>query len=214
MVLEVGDSGPGIPEELREHLFDPFFTTKDPAHGTGLGLFTVETITTAHGGFVTVDGGGGGSGARGDAGDGPAGARFRVVLPVAPRHAREAVHRSVLPPLEGRGELVLLADDEEAVREIAAGVLEASGYRTLLAADGHAALRRFEERSSEVRVAVIDLMMPHMDGLETIRALRALAPGVPIIAMSGVEDPAEDRAPGSADDSEAPAEADFSCPSR
>jgi len=197
VVLEVADSGPGIPHELREQVFDPFFTTKDPAHGTGLGLFTVETIATAHGGFVEVA-------SRTDrsslAADEPAGARFRVYLPVAPRHEGEAVRRSVLPPLEGRGELVLLADDEEAVREIAAGVLEASGYRTLLAADGRAALARFEERRNEVRVAVIDLMMPRMDGLETIRALRTAEPDLPIIAMSGVE--------GDGEPGEAPAGAD------
>jgi len=177
VLIEVADSGPGIPRELREQVFDPFFTTKDPAHGTGLGLFTVETITSAHGGFVEI-----GDGAR--KGEG---ARFRVYLPVAPRHDREADRRSLLPPLEGRGELVLLADDEEAVREIAAGVLEASGYRILLAADGRAALDRFEERRGEVRVAVVDLMMPRMDGAEAIRALRATEPDLPIIAMSGFE---------------------------
>ena len=192
VVLEVADSGPGIPRELREQVFDPFFTTKDPAHGTGLGLFTVETIAAAHGGFVDVgDGSDDGERAGGDRG-----ARLRVVLPVTPRHDREADRHSVLPPLDGRGELVLLVDDEEAVREIAAGVLEASGYRTVLAADGHAALARFEERRNEVRVAVVDLMMPHMGGLEAIHALRALDPELPIIAMSGVEQPGDGQGEG------------------
>ncbi len=178
VLLEVADTGPGIPRELRHRVFDPFFTTKDPEHGTGLGLFTVETIVAAHGGFIEIDGG-------------PAGGTlFSVYLPVARESDPEGSWRSILPSPRGDGELVLLADDDEAVREIAASVLEASGYRTVLAADGRAALRRFEERRAEVKAVVMDLRMPHLDGGAAIRALRELEPGLPIVAMSGDENAA------------------------
>ncbi len=176
VVIEVADTGPGIPEDVRQRVFDPFYTTKDPDQGTGLGLFTVETIVDAHGGFLEVT-------------DSPSGgARFLVHLPVAGGRTEEVGRgRMLVPETDGRGELVLIVDDEEAVREIAAGVLEASGYRTVPAADGSVALDRFEERRPEIRVAVVDMMMPKMDGTETIRALRRLDPKLPIIAMSGIE---------------------------
>lgn len=181
VVLEVTDTGPGIPDELRRKVFDPFFTTKKLGHGTGLGLFTVDSIVSTHGGFVEV--------ARGSAGRG---ARLLVYLPVTGRRQRRTDERAALTSaLDGNGELILIVDDEEAVREIAAGVLEASGYRTVPAADGLAAVSRFEERRAEVRAVVIDMVMPRMGGAETICTLRKLDPHLPIIAMSGIDSGSE-----------------------
>lgn len=173
--LEVADTGPGIPEELRPQIFDPFFSTKEPGHGTGLGLFTVERIVTAHGGFVDL-------GAASEEG----GTRFRVYLPTE-RAGEGKGGRSLLPALpRGHGELVLIIDDEEAIRELAAGVLRASGYRTLLAADGCSGLSRFEEHRPDVCVVLIDIRIPGTDGVQTIRALRRLDPDVRIVALEGI----------------------------
>ncbi len=174
--LEVSDTGPGIPEEFRSQVFEPFFTTKEPGSGTGLGLFTVERIVRAHGGFVELT-----------TVSERRGTRFRIYLPLEEARAGRA-GRCLLPVLpQGDGELVLIVDDEEAIRELAAGVLEISGYRTLLAADGSAGLARFEEHGAEVRVVVVDLRMPGSDGAQTISTLRLRAPGVRIIALGGVD---------------------------
>lgn len=187
--LRVADTGPGIPVALRHRVFDPFFTTKDPGHGTGLGLFSVERIVTAHGGFVEIA----------DVREGQ-GALFVLYLPVTGRRSEETGRRqAVLPSLESDGELVLVVDDEEAVREIAAGVLEAAGYRTLAAADGQEARRLLEEHGSEVRAAVVDLVMPGVDGGATIEALRRLRPDLPVIAISGLDDRIQGTPPPGAD---------------
>jgi PAS domain S-box-containing protein len=177
--IGVIDTGVGIPEQNLTKIFDPFFTTKEHGQGTGLGLSTVAGIVRSHGGFVNVYSEFG------------RGARFKVYLPaIAAAHSEPAKpsHRDL--PV-GNGELVLVIDDESAIREVARETLSAFGYRVMIASDGAEAMAVFAAHRSEVKVVLTDMMMPYMDGPATIRALRRLDPKVRIIATSGLK--AEDK---------------------
>ncbi len=171
--IAVADTGEGIPQQLLSKIFDPFFTTKEQGKGTGLGLSTVQGIVKSHGGFVNV---------YSEVGKGT---EFKIYLPVAesPHAISEAV-RTDWPT--GNGELILVVDDEAAVRELAKNVLETFGYRALVAGDGAEAMAIYAERRDEIQAVVTDLMMPVMDGPATIRALQRLNPKIKIIAVSGL----------------------------
>jgi signal transduction histidine kinase/CheY-like chemotaxis protein len=177
--IGVIDTGLGIPEQNLTKIFDPFFTTKEQGQGTGLGLSTVAGIVRSHGGFVNVYSEFG------------RGARFKVYLPaIAAAHSEPAKpsHRDL--PV-GNGELVLVIDDESAIREVARETLSAFGYRVMIASDGAEAMAVFAAHMGDVKVVLTDMMMPYMDGPATIRALRRLDPKVKIIATSGLK--AEDK---------------------
>lgn len=173
--LLVRDSGFGIPPEILDKIFDPFFTTKKHGEGTGLGLSTVAGILRSHGGFVNV---------YSEIGKG---SHFTIYLPAsqAPQAAHPPVARPDLPL--GHGELILVVDDEESIREVAKETLAAFGYEVVTASDGTDALAQFAARKDEIRVVLTDMMMPYMDGPATIRALRKLNPEMPIIATSGLK---------------------------
>jgi PAS domain S-box-containing protein len=173
--ITVGDTGMGIPPEIMDRIFDPFFTTKEQGKGTGLGLATVLGIVKGHEGFIQV------SSTPGN------GSRFVVYLPAT------TVEVPVLPEAEapiipkGNGECILVVDDEDAVRMVYQKTLERNGYQVMTAADGTEALARFAEQIGQVKLVLTDMMMPHMDGLATIRSLRRMAPHLPIIAATGVD---------------------------
>jgi CheY-like chemotaxis protein len=172
VVLEVADTGTGIPPDILERIFDPFFTTKPVGVGTGLGLSTTAAIVKSHGGFIDVDT------AR------ERGTAFRVFLPA--RVDAQAAAAPVEPAVaDGRGELILVIDDETAIRSIARDTLESYGYTVLTAASGEAAIELFRERRGEIRLVLTDMSMPGLGGAATIHQLRALDPAVPIVATSG-----------------------------
>jgi PAS domain S-box-containing protein len=177
--LGVNDTGLGIPDQNLSKIFDPFFTTKEHGKGTGLGLSTVAGIVRSHGGFISV---------YSEVGRG---ARFRVYLPAIEeaQSAQAQPGRRDLPT--GNGELILVIDDENAIREVAKETLSAFGYRAIIAGDGAEAMAVFAAHKDEVKVVITDMMMPYMDGPATIRALRRLDPKVKIIATSGLK--AEDK---------------------
>ncbi|PAW89699.1 MAG: hypothetical protein B9S33_02520 [Pedosphaera sp. Tous-C6FEB] len=173
LVLTVADTGGGIPPEVRDKIFEPFFTTKEPGKGTGLGLATVKDIVTNHGGFIHF---------YSDVG---VGTQFKLYLPAVDRE--EAAGDTTLLTLPvGHGELVLVVDDEAAVREIVKATLEGYGYRVVTAEDGTQAVARFVEHLQEVQLLLTDMQMPHMDGSATIRALRNIQPGLRVVATSGL----------------------------
>jgi PAS domain S-box-containing protein len=173
--VAVVDTGLGIPEQNLTKIFDPFFTTKEQGQGTGLGLSTVAGIVRSHGGFVNV---------YSEVGRG---AQFKVYLPAieSAQAAPAKTMRRDLP--SGNGELVLVIDDENAIREVAKETLSTFGYRVMIANDGAEAMAIFVAHKDEVRVVMTDMMMPYMDGPATIRALRKLDPKVKIIATSGLK---------------------------
>ncbi len=172
--LEVADTGSGIAPEIRERIFDPFFTTKEQGKGTGLGLATVLGIVKSHGGFVNL---------YTEMGKG---SRFAVYLPAQPSAATKQAEEkeAELPP--GRGETILVVDDEEAIRQITEVALATHGYQVLTAADGTEAVALFAQHRDKVRLVVLDMMMPIMDGPRTMRALQKLDANVRIIASSGL----------------------------
>ncbi len=172
--IEVEDTGTGIPETAREHMFEPFFTTKAEGAGTGLGLATVAGIARQHGGFVTFQT------------VLNQGTTFAVFLPAAPdAPGATLIGGPPKPARTGRGELILVVDDEPAIRETAKRALESHGYAVLLAHDGSDGLARFVERRGEIRAVLTDIMMPRMDGSALCRALRAIAPDIPLIVSTG-----------------------------
>ena len=175
VVLEVEDEGGGVPAEIRGKVFDPFFTTKrdGPRRSTGLGLATVYGIVDTHGGSVEI-------------GDAPGGgALFRVRLPACDRPvARQVTSEPDGPPVRGEG-LVLVVDDEEALRNAAVDGLASLGYRTIGASDGYEALRVFEAKGAEVDVVLLDMSMPGLDGEQTYRAMREIRADVPVLLTTG-----------------------------
>jgi PAS domain S-box-containing protein len=174
VVLQISDTGAGIPPDILEHIFDPFFTTKEQGKGTGLGLSTVLGIVKSHGGFVRVNSRVG------------EGTQFKVYLPALaePAAPRLATANAAAP--RGHGELVLVVDDEEAIRGVAQAALELQGYRMVSASDGAEALFTLSRSREPFQAVVTDMLMPVMDGAALIRALRHHAPNLPIIAMSGL----------------------------
>jgi nitrogen-specific signal transduction histidine kinase/CheY-like chemotaxis protein len=176
VLLQVRDTGVGMSREVLARVFEPFFTTKEPGRGTGLGLSTAMSIARSHGGFL---------GAESTPGRGTGFTLYLPVTDVSPRPEPEYTS----PLLPGRGELILLVDDEDAIRDVVRVTLETFGYQVVCAAGGEEALRLYEQHRQEVRAALVDLMMPVMDGVATIRALTALDPKVRVIAMSGTLPP-------------------------
>lgn len=181
VLLQVADTGTGIPTDILDKIFDPFFTTKEQGKGTGLGLSTVRAIVKAHGGFLRLDTKLG------------QGTQFSVYLPaVAPVQGGLEQPQDVLSPA-GHGELILVVDDEASIRAIAKATLEAHGYGVLTAGEGTEAVALFAQHQGAIRAALIDMMMPVMDGPLTIRALQRIDPNLKVIAVSGLM--ADDRAP-------------------
>ena len=177
-VVEIRDTGHGIPPEHLSRIFDPFFTTKPIGKGTGLGLSTVLGIVKSHGGHIAVDSTAG------------KGTTFRIYLPAVPDGTIPPLDVvSVAAPSSTEQQTLLVVDDEENVRTTLQLLLETQTYRVMTAAQGAEALALYLAHRSEIRLVLTDLMMPVMNGLALVRSLRAIDPGLPIIVSSGLTDP-------------------------
>jgi PAS domain S-box-containing protein len=173
VLLEVNDTGIGIPHQIIDKVFDPFFTTKELGYGTGLGLSTVIGIVKSHGGFVSV---------YSEIGRGTT---FKIYLP-ATLDASAAVKETETTPLPpANGELLLIVDDEKPILQVAQALLEGHGYQVLTAEDATEALAIFAMRMNEIDVVLTDLAMPLMDGSALIRTLQKMRSEVRIIASTG-----------------------------
>lgn len=174
VLITVSDTGPGMTPEIQSRIFEPFFTTKEMTKGTGLGLSTALTIVKSHGGFINVYS------------ELHKGSQFAIYFPAldAPGDVLSSEGKSDLPV--GQGEMILVVDDEESIREITRGTLEAFGYRVMTAGDGTEALAIYADRKNEIGVVLTDMVMPFMDGPATIRALQRMNRDVKIIAASGL----------------------------
>jgi hypothetical protein len=177
ILITVSDTGTGIPPGIIDRIFEPFFTTKEPGKGTGLGLSTAFGIVKDHGGFIHV---------YSEVGKGT---RFRIYLPAHETSETQKAgdkQREELPL--GHGELILVVDDEASIREITRSTLETYGYKVITANDGVEALALYALKREEIRVVLMDMVMPIMDGTASIRALRKIDPQVKIVAASGLND--------------------------
>lgn len=172
--IEVADSGSGIPQKVIDKIFDPFFTTKEIGKGTGLGLSTVMAIIKSHGGFIRVQSEPG------------MGAAFHIYLPAQTTVSSAASQEGAAEPPKGKGETVLIVDDEDSIRQIAKRTLETFGYKVLLAGDGNEAIALYTTRQQDIAVIITDMMMPVMDGQATIQALLQMNPKVRIIGTTGM----------------------------
>ncbi len=171
----VTDTGMGIPSDKLDRIFEPFFTTKEVGKGTGLGLSTAHAIVKSHRGFITV---------YSEVGKG---STFKIYLPTDPslRSAPVAPHAvSDIP--RGRGETILIIDDEEPILATTRQTLEAFGYRVLSAQDGAEAIALYVQNRDTIAAVITDMVMPIMDGPATINALMRVNPQVLIIAASGL----------------------------
>jgi signal transduction histidine kinase len=171
--LSVTDTGPGIPDEIMPRIFDPFFTTKFA--GRGLGLSAVLGIVRAHGGAIRVR-------------TTPGSTTVEVLWPVVTESLQSVDATAHSNPTRGSAGLALVVDDEMYVREVTASSLEELGYQPLLAGDGAGALVVFRQHQADIRIAVIDMVMPGMTGDQILEALRALNPELPAILVSGFTD--------------------------
>lgn len=171
VLLVVHDEGAGMPPETVDRIFDPFFTTKFT--GRGLGLATVSGIVRSHGGFMRVDTAPG------------RGTTFSIAFP--PTSSPVPGQTSPTPVEDGwtTEGVVLLADDEDAVRAVTREMLERRGFRVVEALDGGQAIECFEAAPEEFAVVVLDRAMPVADGWEAFTRIRALRPDVPVVLMSG-----------------------------
>ncbi|HEY9693871.1 MAG TPA: response regulator [Oculatellaceae cyanobacterium] len=174
IVITVSDTGIGIPNDIMEKIFYPFFTTKEVGKGTGLGLSTVIGIVKSHGGFVKV---------KSEVGKGT---QFKVYLPATETTVKSVDSNSSQLVQQGQGELILIVEDEDGIREITKTLLEKNGYQAITANDGMDAIALYTQYNFKVDAVILDIMMPSMDGLTTIRVLEKINPEVQIIAVSGL----------------------------
>ncbi len=170
VLVEVQDTGCGMTEEVRTRVFDPFFSTKPKGHG--LGLSAVQGIIRAHRGGLAV---------QSEVG---VGSTFRILLPVGypESPARRPVPRSLA---QGSRRTVLVIDDEDYMLEVVRDVLESHGHASLLALSGEQGIEMLGREPERIDLVLLDLTMPGLGGVETLRRLRKVTPGIPVVLSSG-----------------------------
>jgi PAS domain S-box-containing protein len=174
VLIEVKDTGSGIPQEIIDKIFDPFFTTKESGKGTGLGLSTSLGIVKSHGGTLEVQSEPG------------VGTSFRIYLPAVVKKEGTQFHKKPLPVPRGNGELILVVDDEEQIRNVSRQALTQYGYEVLTAIDGDAAILQFSGHGDSIKMLITDMMMPGVDGSTLVKTVQAMKPGIKIITTSGL----------------------------
>lgn len=170
--VTISDTGPGIAPEIRDRIFEPFFTTKEAGKGTGLGLTVVESIVRSHGGSIQLD-----------PAAGP-GAHFHVLLPLAAGPGGTQDEAPSAAQARGRG-AVLVIDDEEVVRQVAAKMLRKLGYRPVCIGNAREAVDYFRRRSRDLDLVLLDLIMPEMSGQAVFEELARIDPAIPVVVTSG-----------------------------
>jgi two-component system cell cycle sensor histidine kinase/response regulator CckA len=171
--LAVSDTGIGMDAETQAHIFEPFFTTKEAGKGTGLGLATVYGVVKQSGGFIWV---------YSEVGKGTS---FKIYLPRVDQVEEKGSASNISGDVPRGAETILLAEDEQDVREVAREFLESAGYTVVEARNGSEALRLAGDKSKALDLLVTDMVMPGMTGKELAQRIQALRPGLPAIFMSG-----------------------------
>jgi signal transduction histidine kinase len=175
VMITVTDNGEGIPSHQLDRIFDPFFTTKDVGQGTGLGLSAVLGIVKSHGGFVDV------------VSKVNEGSQFQIYMPVCDK--AEPTPSVTEELAKGQEQVVLVVDDEAAIGEMMRVTLEFYNYRVFVAQDSTTALAIFGQHANKIDLALIDVMMPAIDGFATVAAMQQIRPKVNVVLMSGMVSP-------------------------
>jgi len=174
ILIQVIDTGSGINPSEIEKIFDPFFTTKGPGKGTGLGLSSALGIIKSHHGSIWVES------------EVSRGTTFNVLLPAAFELADAPPPAKGIPVAGGRGETILLVDDELSILSTARRSLERQGYNVLVSGGGPHALDLFRRNHQAIDLVVTDYMMPEINGVALIKAMKEIKPRVKIVAASGL----------------------------
>ncbi len=170
-VLSVSDTGVGMSESIKRRIFEPFFTTKEKGKGTGLGLAMVYGVVKNHGGFINV---------YSEAGHG---STFKIYLPLS---GKPEVMESVSDAeMAGGHEVILVIDDEEVIRQVAADILGSYGYRVRVAADGAEGVAIFKREPGVIDMVLLDMIMPRQGGRETFLQLQKIDPAVRVLFSTG-----------------------------
>jgi nitrogen-specific signal transduction histidine kinase/CheY-like chemotaxis protein len=170
--VAIADSGPGIPEDVRQRMFEPFFTTKPQGQGTGMGLAVVYGIVENHSGWIEVESRPG------------AGATFTVFLPLTGDRPDFPTGESSPDETHERGR-ILVVDDEEMVSDVTRLMLTSRGYQVTCLADGRQAVEHYRNHHHDYDLVLLDMIMPVMDGEECFRILRQINPDIRILVMTG-----------------------------
>ncbi len=170
--IKLSDTGCGMDEELQTRIFEPFFTTKGVDKGTGLGLAMVYGIVTQHDGHINV---------YSEPGHGTT---FKLFLPAIDIPAENENDDAPLA-LPGGPETILVAEDEEALRNLSRDILETLGYRVIMVEDGAKAIEAYNENSAKIDLLLFDVIMPSMGGVEAYERIKALGTEIPIVFMTG-----------------------------
>jgi PAS domain S-box-containing protein len=170
--VTVRDTGSGMDEATRTRIFEPFYTTKPRGKGTGMGLPAVYGTVKNHGGAVAVDS------------EPNKGSAFHLYLPLVDSEAESDEDAETEPPAT-RSLRVMVVDDEPMVRDMVRDILEADGHEVTACEDGQEAVALFEKAPHKYDLAILDMVMPRMNGAETYRALRRIRPDVTAILSSG-----------------------------
>lgn len=172
-VIQVSDTGSGMDQETRAKIFEPFFTTKEVGRGTGLGLAMVFGTVRQHGGYIDVSSEPG------------RGTTFKIYLPLRLIEREDEKKAQPEPAAPGGSETLLVVEDNEDVRETTVAILEEFGYRVIAASDGEEAIVQFMENRDAVSLAILDVVMPKMNGKEVSEALKKVRPDLRVLFTSG-----------------------------
>jgi two-component system cell cycle sensor histidine kinase/response regulator CckA len=171
--ISVSDTGNGMDEETQKKIFDPFFTTKEVGKGTGLGMAIIYGIIKQHDGCINVYS------------EPDKGTTFRIYIPIIAGGKKDTKDLRQSEPLPCGTETVLLAEDDETVRELHRMILEEAGYKVIEAVDGQDALDHFLKHETEVDILATDVIMPKIDGRRVFEEIRKIRPGIKVLFMSG-----------------------------
>jgi two-component system cell cycle sensor histidine kinase/response regulator CckA len=174
VMFSVADTGLGMSTEVQKRIFEPFFTTKGVGKGTGLGLSMVYGCVQQHGGIINVYS------------EPNLGTTFKIYLPNS-ADGDSTVDETVTTPAVGGKEMILIAEDEPMVRDLAVRILTKAGYSVLVAANGAEAVELFEENTDNVSLALLDAIMPKLTGHQAYDRIKFSKPSLPVVFCSGYD---------------------------
>jgi len=174
LLFSVSDNGCGIPPDVKDRIFEPFFTTKEVGKGTGLGLATVYGIVQQHNGMINV---------YSEVG---IGTTFNIYLPLD-AGAKTSSAEPARDPSRGGMETILFAEDEPMVRDLAVRILQQAGYTLLVATDGAQAVELFEANAGVISLALLDAVMPRLNGRQVYDRIKLRKPDLPVVFCSGYD---------------------------